>query len=557
MRQTAPELSETYRAEGLWRDRLLVDYFEDAVAAFPDKTAVLDERFGGLTYLELEQTALRLAAALRARGVSKGDNFVIALPNWHQVSAFVLALGYLGAVTVHMPITGREREFGGVLDITRAKGIVVPAVFRDHDFVSMLDALPRDTHAPTLRVAVAADEAPLGWVTYDQLLAEGPADALKPQPAVTAEDLTSLLFTSGSSGAPKGVMHSANSLCALNTSVAPLYGLGPDDVIFMGAPLGYSAGLVHGVRLALFLGAKLVLQESWNGERAVEIMAREGATFTLTTPTLLQDLLDSAAFAEHGEHLRLRLIFCGGSYVPSDLLGAARDKLPSTLTSVIWGMTEGIGSACRPGTPAERVVGTDGQPYLGTELKVLREDGSDAAVDEEGDLVMRGPQLFLGYYERPELDAECFVPGGWFRTGDVARIDAEGYVKITGRRKELIIRGGVNISPAEIEAELIGDPRIRQLAVVDMPDRRLGERVCACVVPNEGQEDLTLADAVEIARRRGLAKHKWPERLELLESLPLTPAGKLQRTAVRELVRARLVASKADNEISPHAPRKR
>ncbi len=158
---------------------------------------------------------------------------------------------------------------------------------------------------------------------------------------------------------------------------------------------------------------------------------------------------------------------------------------------------------------------------------------------------MRGPQLFLGYFKRPEINEEAFLPEGWFRTGDVAVIDSEGYLKITGRRKELIIRGGVNISPAEIEAKLLGDPRIRQLAIVDMPDERLGERVCACVVPSQGGEDLTLADLVDIARRQGLAKHKWPERLEIMDSLPVTPAGKIGRPALRDYVRRRIEAEDA------------
>jgi acyl-CoA synthetase (AMP-forming)/AMP-acid ligase II len=262
------------------------------------------------------------------------------------------------------------------------------------------------------------------------------------------------------------------------------------------------------------------------------------------TPTLLRDLLGSEAFSDYAGRLSLRILFCGGTYVPGELLRLAHEKLPGTWTSAFWGMTEGIGAACRPGIPEARLFGTDGQPLPGTELKILREDGSEAQAGEEGELAMRGPQLFLGYFNSPEMNEEAFLPGGWFRTGDVAAIDSEGYLKITGRRKELIIRGGVNISPAEIEAKLLGDPRIRQLAVVDMPDERLGERVCACVIPSQGGERLTLADIVDIARRQGLAKHKWPERLEIMDSLPASPAGKLQRPALREYVKGKIEAER-------------
>ena len=413
----------------------------------------------------------------------------------------------------------------------------------------MIDAMPDDFEALKLRVAVGVEQVAPGWVTYDRLLAEAPADAPQARQPVSASELTSLLFTSGSSGIPKGVMHSANTLGAMNATVAPVYDLGPDDLIFMGAPLGFSAGMVHGVRLALYLGATLILQEAWNADGALETMAKEKATFTLMTPALLSDLLDSPLFPDYSNRLSLRLIFCGGAYVPEELLRLAQQRLPATLTSVIWGMTEGIGCTCPPDTPQERVVTTDGRPLPGTELSVLREDGSEAPAGEQGELVMRGPQRFLGYFDRPELDEKVFLTGGWCRTGDVAAIDGEGYVKITGRQKEIIIRGGANISPAEIEAKLMGDPRIGQLAIVDMPDVRLGERLCACVVPAGEGTDLTLADLIDIARRYGLAKYKWPERLEIMAQLPLSPAGKIQRAALREQVLSIIATEGGD---SPH-----
>ncbi len=536
------EQSERYRTAGYWTDRLLTDYFESAVSRFPEKVAVVDERFGALTYGQLSPVVSRLAAALQARGVAEGDKFVIALPNWHQVTVFVLALGYLGAVTVHVPVTGREHEFAVVLGITDAKGIVVPREFHGHDFVSMIDAMAGKFEALETLVVVGGEQRDPGWVTYEQLLAGAPDDKPRLGRRVTASDVTALLFTSGSSGDPKVVMHSSNTIGAMNTTIAQAYELGPRDVIFMGAPLGYSGGLVHGVRLALFLGSTLALQESWNGDRALEIMAREGASYTFTTPTHLRDLLQSELFPAYADRLSLRVLFCGGTYVPSDLLRTVHQRLPGTFTSAFWGMTEGIGSACRPGAPEESILETDGRPLPGTELKIVREDGGEARPGEDGELVMRGPQLFLEYFKNPDVTEESFLPGGWFKTGDIATIDSEGYLKITGRRKELVIRGGVNISPAEIEARLLGDPRIQQLAIVGMPDERLGERVCACVVPGQGGEDLTLADLVESARRQGLAKHKWPERLEIMESLPLTSAGKIRRVALREQVRRKIEA---------------
>ncbi len=532
------ELAETYRAKGYWTDRLLTDFFEDAVRAYPHKVAVIDDRHGGQTYAELAETVSRLTGALQAEGIGPGDSFIVALPNWRHVSAFVLALGYIGAIGVHMPVTGRQHEFAAVFRISKAKGVVVPGTFRGHDFRAMIDGM---IEKPELLVAVGGDPETPDWLSFDELLSGPPPGSPDLDARPAPSDVTTVLFTSGSSGEPKGVMHSSNTIGAQNVTVAPIFGLGPDDVIFMGAPLGYSAGHAHGVRQAINLGATLVLQESWDGDRALEAMARHRATFTMTTPALLRDLLFSERLAALADALTsLRLIFCGGTYVPSELLRQAHEILPAALTTVIWGMAEGTGAACRPSTPRDRVLTTDGEPFLGTELRILRPNGDDAPAGEEGELVMRGPQLFLGYLNAPDgLNEEAFLSGGWFRTGDVARIGDDGFIKITGRSKELIIRGGENISPAEIEERLLCDPRIRQLAVVDTPDERLGERVCACVVPADGNADLTLADLAAIARRQGLAKHKWPERLELMDSLPLTAAGKIRRPALREYLQQR------------------
>lgn len=528
--------SDDYRVKGYWTDLLLTDYFEQAVQRFPDKIAVKDERFGSVSYSEMQTLAWRLAAALQAKGVKKGDRFVVALPNWHHVTAFVLALNYLGAVGVHLPITGGGHEFRGVVKTSDAIGIVVPAKFNRRNFIVMIEALAESLDSLEILVSIGAEHATPGWLTFEQLLACATAEQPVFDPSITASDLVSLLFTSGSSGVPKGVMHNSNTIGAMNTTVAPIYGLGPDDVILMAAPLGFSAGFVHGLRLAIFLGATLVLQEVWSAERYLELLDREKATFSLTTPTLLRDLLERPKLEELATGLSLRVMLCGGNFVSAGLLREAHKKLPSTLTSSLWGMTEGIGTGCRPGTPFERISGSDGQPFLGTELKIVDDNGKEAAAGDEGELVMRSPSLFLGYFKRDQLNAESFLPGRWFRTGDLAVIDEEGFVKLTGRCKDIIIRGDVNISPAEIEKILLADERIRDVACVGIPDKRLGERVCACVVRENERDEMVLEDLVEFAEREGLAKNKWPQSLVLLDSLPMNSSGKLRRSVLRETV---------------------
>ncbi|MCP4188473.1 MAG: AMP-binding protein [Gammaproteobacteria bacterium] len=523
---------EYYRKSGYWSDRLLTDFLQQAVQHSPDKLAVKDPRFGSLTYQQLATQSWYLAAALRKRGVKQGDRFVVALPNWQQAPIFGLALDYLGAVGVHMPITGGEHEFAGVLAVSGAKGIVVPELLKDKNFVSLVDHAAKNCPHTSLRITVGSNQKHQGWITFNELVDDNSLQLDEPKSPASADDLNCLLFTSGSSGIPKGVMHSSNTIGALNTTVAPIYNFDSETIIFMAAPLGFSAGYAHGLRLAIYLGATLILQDVWNADQALETMVRERASFTLATPTLLDDLLNCKRFAELKTELSLQLILCGGSYVPATLLRKAQEKLPDTLTSVIWGMTEGIGTGCRPGTAQDIVASTDGEAFLGTELKIVDLNGDELSAGMEGDLLMRGPQQCLGYYSNPQLNEESFLPDRWFRTGDLAVIDSLGYVKITGRRKELIIRGGANISPLEIEQALIGEPGIGQLAIIGIPDERLGERICACLVANPDGNNPSLDNLLEITRRKGLAKNKWPESLHIIDALPVTAAGKLRRSVL-------------------------
>ena len=524
----------THLEKGYWADRHLTWYFERAVKSSPDKIAVTDDRFGDVTYADLAAQVGRLAAALQANGINRGDRFIVSMPNWYQVTAFALALDYIGAIAVHMPFVGGAHEYAGVIRTAQAKGLAVTGQFRSVNYVSVINSIADKCDSLELRISVGHDKDEEGWLTFDALLANAPADQPEPVELLSPSELSLLLFTSGSTGDPKGVMHSTNSFTTLNTVVTHRYKLTSDDIIYMAAPLGFSGGYGHGLRLAIFLGAHLILQDQWDTERALETMAREKATFSMATPTLIRDLLNCQKFQSYGSSIALKVVLCGGASVPSDLLREAREKLPQTLTTVIWGMTEGVGTTCRPDMPDEDITGSDGVPFWGTELKIISEDDAEVPVGDEGDIIMRGPSMFMGYFKRPELNDELFMPGGWFRTGDMGRLDAKGLLHITGRRKELIIRGGANISPAEIEEALYRDPRIKQLAIVGISDDRLGEKVCACLIAGENDDQLGLADIVDIAERQGLAKYKWPEKLEYVDALPMTSSGKLKRIALRE-----------------------
>ncbi len=527
-RVPSPELVARYRAEGFWAGKNLADHLEAQAARQPDKVAIAD-RFGRTTFAELRDEARRLAVALHERGIGPGDVYLVQLPNWRTFSAFHLALTYLGAITVNVTSTYRHHEVAAIARATGAKGIVTPDTFRRFDYVAMVDDLRSTFPSLETAVVVGRTDRP-GFHAYADLVARGPVSgaawkgvAHPPAP----DELTLISFTSGTTGEPKGVMHTSNTLGAVHTVFSRACGLDGEDRIMMAAPVGHSIGMMHGSRMTIVLGATLLYQDEWDPKAALELMTRERATFTVVAPTLLYDLVTHLS-AHPQPPPDLRLLLCGGSYLQESLMRAAAQAMPETTIAPLWGMTEGLGSLCGTDCPREKLVGTDGHPVPAAEFLIVSDSGDVLGPGHEGELLLRSPTLFAGYLERKELNRELFTPEGYFRTGDLAVFDQDGFLRIRGRLKELIIRGGINISPVEIERALLADGRIAQVAVVGSPDERLGERICAFVIPSPGAT-IELADLIAIAERSGLAKQKWPEQLRIVSELPATTSGKIKR----------------------------
>ena len=335
-------------------------------------------------------------------------------------------------------------------------------------------------------------------------------------------------------------MHTGDTLAALNVTFAERFGLGPDSPIFMPSPLGHSVGAIHGARLALHTGAPLVLQDRWDPARALEAIAAHGCRFTAAATPFLKDLVDvpwpAAAAAARGPKLgSLSWFLCGGAQVPPSLMEQAQAEFPNTRVTVLWGMTEGGLTTCTAESPREKMLATAGIALPGLELRTLDASGELTPPGTEGELAMRGPGVFVGYYAQASLYESLLTPDGFFRTGDLARIDGEGYLRITGRAKDLIIRGGVNISPVPVEDALAACPGVRAVAVVGYPDERLGERICA-VVETEGDAPAELGALTGFLRDRGLPKHLWPELVRTVGELPRTAAGKIRKLELRDRI---------------------
>lgn len=527
-------------AQGFWADRTVNDELDACLATCPDQLALtaVQVETGAVTrftYRQLARMADRVAVGLARLGVGRNDVVAMQLPNGWQFTVTYLACTRLGAVINPLMHIFRERELSFMLRHGEAKVAIVPKVFRGFDHEQMLDGLR--VSLPALQQVVVVGGS--GANSFEALLS-GPAWEDAPDAAEILsrsrpgpDDVTQLIYTSGTTGEPKGVMHSANTLMANIRPYAERLYLGADDVVLMASPMAHQTGFMYGLVMPILLRASAVLQDVWDARQAIDLIRREGVTFTMASTPFLTDL--ARTVAETGQPVpTLKTFLCAGAPIPGPLVEQARAVLGSKIVSA-WGMTEnGAVTLIRPEDDDARAVSTDGCPLPGVELRVVDLDGRDLPPGQSGKLLVRAASNFGGYLHRPHLNGTD--ADGWFDTGDLATMDAAGYIRISGRSKDVIIRGGENIPVFEIEALLYRHPAVAQVAVVAMPDERLGERACAVVVPKAGQT-ITLAELVDFLKGQKVARQYIPERLHLRDAMPATPSGKIQKFRLRELVR--------------------
>lgn len=508
------------------------DCLSRAAAATPDRPAVVADRRDGrerLTWAELADRVARAAAALRGMGLGTGDVVAVQLPNWWESVVLALACGRIGAVVNPLMPIFRERELRYMLGFAEAKLLVVPGMFRGFDHAAMAAALKAELPALRDVVTVGGD----GPDSFARRILGGSGRLEAPPPGGAApnpDGLAVLMYTSGTTGSPKGAMHSARTVMTCADNLAARFGLAAEDVLLVCSPLGHMTGYAAGAMLAVRLGATMVLQDVWDARRALDLMVAEGVTQAGGPTPFLSDLCEAVAAGAPAPPA-LRLFLCAGAPIPPVLIERAMRDLDVTVCSV-WGMTESLaGTMTEPARAFEKSATTDGRPLDGMEVRVVDADGNPLPAGVTGRLLVRGAQMFLGYHRRPDLTP--FDAGGWFDTGDLARMDAEGYIRIDGRTKDVVIRGGENIPVAEIEALLHRHPAVSAAALVGYPDDRLGERACAFVVLRAGHA-LDLAAVRDHMAACKVAKQYWPERVEILDDLPRTPTGKVQKFLLRD-----------------------
>jgi cyclohexanecarboxylate-CoA ligase len=501
---------------------------------------VVDER-GTWTYELVDSLVDELASALQARGVSRGDVVSWQLPNWVEAAVVHMATLRLGAISNPIVSIYRHAEVSFILRQAASKAVFVPTTYRGFDYPGMLAELRAELPSLHTVVVVGGDETG-GDIGYSALITQGHG---RPLTAVqrNANDPALLLYTSGTTAAPKGALHTHNTLDYEIRSLIDFFGLSSGDVVFMPSPVGHITGVLCGIQLPISLGAALVLLDVWEPGRALSLIAAHRCSFTVAATPFLHGILHHSDLPTT-DTSSLRAFMCGGADVPAELIKAASAALDCTVVRA-YGSTEyptATGSNERD--PLDKRACTDGRAMGAIQVRVVDASGSDTAADMVGEVLVRGPELFVGYLDAT-LNDEAFTSDGWFRTGDLGRLGADGFLEITGRRKDIIIRGGENISVKEVEDHLFGHPKIVEIAVVATPDPILGERVCAVVVPEPGQT-ISLAEITEWLSAARFARQKLPERLILLDELPRTASGKVQKFKLREL--ARKTAARAKGE---------
>jgi cyclohexanecarboxylate-CoA ligase len=546
-RYSDAEIARFY-ADGAWQGSGLFDVLEAQALRTPDKTFVFDST-SGYTYGELRDAALQMAAGLRGLGIGRGDRVAVQLPNWSEFALCVAALARLGAVLVPIMPIYRDDEVAYVLAHSGAKAAVTCERFKDFGYLDMFIRLRRNAPDLGAVVAVRATEPvdPATAVGLEDLLMRNTPAAAGAQlgrPAAS-DDPMLLVYTSGTTARPKGCLHTFNTVRMSAEAIRRNVDYSADDVQFGPSPISHSTGAVTSFVLPLIAGASSHLMEVWDPEEALRRIREHRCSVTVTATTFLQMLLSTLDPDRH-DPSSLRLWVCAGSPIPGAVVERATAELPACRVLSLYGRSENmVTTMCAVTDDEGRASTSDGRAVPGAEVMIVDGDGKPVEAGEEGDIAYRGPGHMLEYFRDPDHTAELFTPDGFSRSGDLGVMDGDGFVRVTGRLKDIVIRGGLNISARELEDLLAAYPPFSSVAVVAMPDERLGEKVCLYAVPAAGHEPPSLPDVVTYLRDRRLATPKLPERLEIVESLPMTATGKVQKHVLRADIAAKLSASVA------------
>lgn len=519
-----------YYDAGYWDRSTFVTLIDHWADVDPDHPYISDGT-GAYSYGEFRTSAWNLAGSLIGLGVRKGDRLVVQLPNWNEFFLVYAAITRIGAVMVPVVSVYREHEVQFIVENSQAVGLITAGEFRGFDHAAMgariAATVPCLSFHITVRAGHTGDQVDLAALLAEQ------HDATVLPPAPAADDPHLILYSSGTESRPKGCLHTWNTAAFLPKQAVPVLDMNRSDVMFVPSPVAHTLGLTLGLMAPTVAGAQAHLLDVFTPAGALECIDAYGCTGTASPAPFIRMLLDAYDPSIH-DVSRLRFWLTAGAAIPAALVQEAHDRVSACRVVSAYGSSEiMMATVCRPDDSVEQVSSSDGAPVPGVELRIVDFDEQEVGVGIDGEIRYRGPGRMLEYWGRPELTAESQDSEGWWRTGDLGRLDEQGYLRVTGRIKDIIIRAGFNISAREVEEALLLHPAVADVAVIGLPDAAVGERACAVIVPRGGTR-LTLDDLRNhLAGEHQIAVWKIPERVEYIEEFPRTATGKIQKFTLR------------------------
>ena len=530
-----PELVERYTKSGLWLNRTFFDFLDERVRLHPDREVFADaaER---ITYGALKERVERCAAFLRSIGIRHGDVVTIQLPNRIAFPVVFFALELVGAVANKVNPDFRSRELEYILKFSNSRAFVCPREFKNFDYVNMAKSL--QTTVPGLtHVIVSGGPAEGAYHLEEGITAHAPITA-QDRVHIDPNEICRMAFTSGTTGDPKCVLHSFNTTLCVARQANIDMAMSDQDVVLVYLPVGLNWGYIVLLQ-TIMAGARAVLMERFAARPALESVQCEGVTYIPTSPAAIVAMLSEPDLRRY-DVSSLRAVVTGGASAAIETIREFRKRMSGHLIEVYGMLETGFHTHTWFCDDPEKVCGTIGRLVPDMELRIMDESGNPVPAGEIGEIVARGPSIHLGYHNNPNANRQAFTAEGWFRTGDLARyVDEAGNLEITGRSKEIINRGGKKFFPREVEEILYTHPKIMHAAMIGLPDPRLGEKNCLCIVPKSAQV-IDLAEVVAFLKGQ-VADYKLPEMLEICEELPMTATGKTRRLILRERILQRTV----------------
>jgi cyclohexanecarboxylate-CoA ligase len=528
-----------WRAAGWWEGRSIRSLLSEAATTHPDRTALVGYRTDGSrvsrTYREFDSDAHHAAAVFAALGIGAGDVVALMLPNWVECPEMVFGINEIGAIYAGIPLGCGHLQAAAILCRTEAKILVIPRRWRSTEHLELSRALRAEI--PTLEHVIVLDDDDTGLVDGESLWRHHDDVPLREFPDPRPSRICYLGFTSGTTGEPKGAMHNHDTLLYSARRQAEHVGptvYGDPIVQLVASPVGHHTGFLWGIVFTVLLAGTGVYIDRWEPHWGAQVIRDEGVTTFFGAPAFLHDMLRTNLAGD--PDCPLKCLVIAGAPIPRGLPAQARDALGAYICPA-WGMTEcSIIASCTPAEPDD-ILTTDGSIFPGSEMKIIDDNGQDAAAGVVGELLIRGPAALLGYYDNPHATDTAYLRGLWVSTGDRASIDEHGWLSIRGRSKDIIIRGGENIPVTDVESVIFDHPDILDVAVIGIPDERLGERICAAVVTTKTAPPITVATLASYLLAQGLSKHYLPERVVTFTELPTTPSRKIQKFKIREMLR--------------------